>query len=215
MAILTPADQTVREIVDRMVTTYHQPLRDADVTFRLLFASLKPDKNGDTKGNAVVLNGYPCLAKIQITPYDKRVSEPNRPGLPDCTITIDKEQWDMLTDRERDALVDHEIEHLELVEKTVKEVTSVDRDDADRPKLRCRRHDHQHGWFDAVVRRHGRAATECRQWEAFEEKRTQLWIPFMVDEPEDDDPEDDDAATLAMDRREVQKISRRMAGASR
>ena len=94
-------------------------------------------------------------------------------------------------------------------------MTSVDRDDADRPKFRCRRNDHQHGWFDAVVRRHGRAATECRQWEAFEEKRTQLWIPFMVDEPEDDDPEDDDAATLAMDRREVQKISRRMAGASR
>lgn len=189
MPILTEANQEVRDTVERMVERYHPGLRDAGVTFRLMFARPKEDANGDPVGHAIAVAGYPALAKVKITPYEQRVGSDDRPGLPDCTITIDQDHWDMLTDREREALVDHELEHLELVEKTQNGHQVVQRDDADRPKMRIRRHDHQHGWFDAVVRRHAQAAPEWMQWEQFEEKRTQLWLPYM-EEVEDEEEEE-------------------------
>jgi hypothetical protein len=55
----------------------------------------------------------------------------------------------------------------------------VNRDDAGRPKLKIRKHDHHHGWFDSIVERHGESSPEWRSWEAFEDRRQQLWLPGL------------------------------------
>ena len=64
----------------------------------------------------------------------------------------------------------------------------MNRDDCERPKLKIRKHDHSHGWFDSVVRRHGEASPEWRSWDEFEQRRQQLWLPYMgVDQDELDE----------------------------
>jgi hypothetical protein len=175
MPILTQADQSVTDVVTRIVERYHQPLRDAGVTFAVQVARPKTDEDGEPVEVALKEHGYPCSAKVRIIPYRDRVN-----GLPDAEITIDGDEWDTLTDRQREALMDHEIEHLELsVTVTAAGATVVNRDDCERPKLKIRKHDHSHGWFDSVVRRHGEASPEWRSWDEFEQRRQQLWLPYM------------------------------------
>jgi hypothetical protein len=180
MPILTKADKDIVDVVTRMVAKYHQPLRDAGVTFAVQVARPKTDEDGEPTEIALKANGYPCAAKVRVIPYRDRVN-----GLPDAEITIDGDEWDTLTDRQRDALVDHEVEHLELVTQVdARGVEIVKRDDCERPRLKLRLHDHQHGWFDSVVRRHGESSPEWRSWEAFEDRRQQLWLPYMGEEDE-------------------------------
>ena len=186
MPILTQANKDIVDVVARIVNQYHQPLRDAGVTFAIQVARPKTDESGEPTEAAIKVNGYPCAAKVRVIPYRDRVN-----GLPDAEITIDGDEWDTLTDRQRDALVDHEIEHLDLSTTIASNGAAVvNRDDCERPKLKIRKHDHQHGWFDAVARRHGQSSPEWRSWEAFEERRQQLWLPYMmVDEEEFEEAE--------------------------
>lgn len=218
MAILTIAGPEVHERLDRVVSLYHPELRDAGVTFQVRFAEGKEDASGEIKP-PIMAQGYPAAAKVRIVSYSDRVN-----GMADAEITIDKGEWDMLSERECDALLDHEVTHIELKMKTVKdedgeETEVLDRDDLDRPKLKMRRHDNQIGVFHDVVRRYGRASPEQRLWAGLEEKRTQLWLPYLgpedVDEELDEDA--DDATILAIEQKQASKIVRRLktAGASR
>ena len=172
MPIYERAPIEVIEVVDAVHAKYHGPQSDAGVEIDVLFASPMTDANGDPKGNAVTVNGYKCAAKIRVTSLQERVM-----GRGDAELTIDRDWWEKHTEKERHALVDHECCHLELALNT-KGV--VKRDDHDRPKLTLRKHDHQFGWFDAPVRRHGMASTEAQQFTDFcNGPVEQLWLPFM------------------------------------
>lgn len=160
----------VGEIINRMIERYHGGLRDAGLTIDVLEARAKTDGNGDSEAVALKLHGYPCAATIKISSYKDRVL-----GRGDALLTVDGDQWDTFTDEQKEALIDHELEHLEL--RTDNDGLLI-RDDMDRPKLQMRRHDHQFGWFDAIVRRHGDASLESQQLKQFTEKRRQLWLPF-------------------------------------
>lgn len=182
----TTGDQVreARETAQRMMDQYHPELRDAEVTFAILMASPPRDKNGDPTGPAVSLHGYPCAAKIKRTPYEYRTLH-----VPDCLIYVDSDWWECLTTRQRDALLDHELEHLTLA---VDAEGACQRDDCERPKLQMRKHDRTVEGFDIVVRRHGPAAPEHMAWTKFEEARTQQWLfgdlgPDPEEEPSDDD----------------------------
>ena len=146
-------------IVERMCDKYHPQLRDAGVTMTYLMAFPLTDENGDSKGPALKHQGYPAAAVVKIIGLKERTD-----GRADAEIVIDGENWPTLSEAERDALIDHELEHLEL--KYDKDGLLV-RDDLSRPKLIIRKHDFQAGWFDSIVRRHGRAAPEVIQWEKF------------------------------------------------
>lgn len=161
----------------RMLEKYHGPLRDAGVTVDLLFAKKRPDDSGEInpESHALKLHGYPVAAMVKANAYKARVQ-----GHADAEIIIDGDRWDEWSDDEKDALIDHELEHLEL--KTDKD-GNVRRDDLDRPKLRVRLHDHEFGWFDAVARRHGRASFEVQQYEKFQAAHRQLWLDWRDDEP--------------------------------
>lgn len=174
MPILTKDPPGVGEVVNRMIERYHGGLRDAGISIDILEARPRADDNGDSEAYALKLHGYPCQATIKVVSYKDRVL-----GGADALLTIDGDAWETLSDDERDALVDHELEHLEL--KTDRD-GNVLRDDIDRPKLRIRLHDHQYGWFDSVARRHGKASLEHKQMAVFIDSRRQMWLPFESDE---------------------------------
>jgi hypothetical protein len=168
------APAEIGQIVERMMDRYHPQLRDAKVTLAMLMAFPTKDKNGDTTGPALTHNGYPAAAVVKIIGLKERTD-----GRADAELVIDGDNWPLLSEAQRDALVDHELEHLEL--KTDKDGLLV-RDDLERPKLVIRKHDHQFGWFDAIVRRHGRDSLEFKQFEEFQTaKYTQNWLPYLDD----------------------------------
>ena len=166
------AEQTIERMRDR----YHPQIRDAGVTITCLFAFPLTDENGDSKGPALKFQGYPAQAVVKIIGLKERTD-----GRADAEIVVDGDNWPTLSDKEKDALIDHELEHLEL--KYDKDGLLV-RDDLDRPKLIIRKHDVQAGWFDSIVRRHGRASPELRQYEKFKEVHyEQRWLPYL-DKPD-------------------------------
>lgn len=164
----------VGQIVESMLEKYHHPLRDANVNIECLFAYAMTDDNGDKVGSALKLGGYACNAIVRVLNLKDRTV-----GRGDAEIVIDGDQWDTWGDDEKAALIDHEIEHLEL--KTDRNGLVV-RDDLDRPKLRMRKHDHQFGWFDSIARRHGAASFEVQQYSRFQEAHHQRWLPGFEDD---------------------------------
>jgi len=170
----SPAE--VGQIVERMMDRYHPQLRDAGVTIAQLMAFPLTDENGDSKGPALKHNGYPAQAVIKIIGLKERTD-----GRCDSELVIDGENWPLLSAAQKDALIDHELEHLEI--KCDGDGCIV-RDDLERPKLVIRKHDHQFGWFDSIVRRHGRDALEFKQFDDFQTVHyKQRWLPYL-DEPD-------------------------------
>jgi hypothetical protein len=136
-----------------VMADYHPELRMPDkswVRLCVLFAF----RGGDDEDGepAVKLHGYPCAAVVSVIPLKQRVDK-----RADAEIVIDRERWDDMTDAQRRALLDHEIEHIEL---QVDENGLLKTDDVGRPKLRLKLHDWQRGGFRAVARRHGADAPE-------------------------------------------------------
>jgi hypothetical protein len=122
--------------------------------------------------------GYPAGAVVRITPLKDRAL-----GIADATIVIDRAGWLALTQRQRDALVDHELTH--LVRKVDKDAGELVCDVLDRPKLLMRKHDRFFGWFDEVAQRHGEASTEVMQARRLVESSGQLYFDF---EPRSQEP---------------------------
>lgn len=172
------ADAEVNTIIEDVMGEYHPPLRDAGVRVQALWAFPTQDKNGDPAGPAITHGGYPCLALFKVLGLKDRTVR----GA-DCEITIDKDEWDGMTDAQRVAMLDHELTHAML---KVDSEGAVVRDAIDRPKLRCRRHDRQLGWFDEVARRHGIHSQEVMQARKFIGEAAQTYLPgFEIEELEE------------------------------
>lgn len=173
MATYKRAGKDVLDMVQATMAKYHGPKADAGVEVLVLMASPNCDENGDPMGPAVSVNGYPCAGKIKVLSLKDRVAT----GC-DAEMQLDSDVWDESSDEERAALVDHELTHLEL---RVDDKGNVKRDDIDRPKLRCRKHDAQHGWFFDVAQRHGEASFEVREARALlgSESWSQCFLPGL------------------------------------
>jgi hypothetical protein len=169
------AEPDVLEIIQRMLKAYHQPLDMLGVTVECVMAFAEVDEETQlAEKPALTLGGYPVAAKVKVMGLADRTL-----GSADARISVDGDKWELLGVEERDALIDHECDHLELVLKVQDGQQIVQKDDLGRPKLKMRKHDHQHGWFDDIVRRHGASSPEWRQWEVFEEKRKAGWLPYV------------------------------------
>lgn len=168
------ADEDVMAIIRRMLALYHQPLDLCEVSVECLMAFTIEDETTPAQKPPLSVGGYPVAAKIKIMALADRTA-----GSADARIIVDGDNWEILSDEERDALIDGTLEQVELSTKIEDGHTIVQKDDLDRPKLKKRRFDHCHGWFDSIVRRHGTASQEWTQWERFEEKRVQLWLPCV------------------------------------
>lgn len=101
------------------------------------------------------------------------------------TITVDEYRWSQLTERERRAVIDHELTHFEIVEEG----------------LKIRQHDFEVGWFHAVAQRHGESSQERIQARRLLASDVgQLYFPGMEPEPETFSEAHDKGLSRAADR---------------
>ncbi len=158
------ADEGVERLVLHALEQYHRELLACDVRVDLLMVS-KVDKEGESKGHALKHGGYPAAATVKIVPLKQRAL-----GNGDALITIDSESWEFLDPEQQEALVDHELEHIQVVSANGPKfchmndagelVGEAKRDDHGRPKLKLRKHDWQLGGFTSIAKRHGANAVE-------------------------------------------------------
>jgi hypothetical protein len=154
------ADRSVQIMLADICKQHHQPLDEAEVIFGIIMAS-----NED--GPAVKAGGYPAAATVKIVPLKDRLAKKY-----DVEIMIDYSVWDSLSHTSREALLDHELSHVQLakfdwyVEKGDPEQRMqirCDRDDLGRPKCKLRPADWNAGdGFLAVVERYGESAIEIQ-----------------------------------------------------
>lgn len=153
------ADADTRNELARVMARYHERLYAAQVRVIVLFA-----RNPD--GPAVKSGGYPALACIKPLPLKDRVVKDG-----DALLVIDEGEWYELKPAQRVALLDHELSHLDTIDRDGSD-PNEDRgegaskvtwktDDIGRPKLKSVKGDWNIGdGFAAVVARHGQNAIE-------------------------------------------------------
>ena len=141
------ADADVFDFVTDVYEAKFPQIYEIGVTITVLMAT-----NED--GAALKHGGYPAAAMIRVTSTKDRVA-----GLNDVVLYIDAGQWKDLSDIQREALVFHELYHLEP--KYDKDGV-LKRDDNGRPKIGLRKHDFQIGGFHAVVEQYKTDALEAQ-----------------------------------------------------
>jgi hypothetical protein len=150
------AEEEARPIVDAVVKQYHPELNEIGVTIELLFAhAIRDERTGEPKGPALKYHGYPALAVFKVNSQRDRVA-----GLADCRITFDADRWGDLDDRERRALVAHELYHAEIMIDPDSSEGAPLLDACNRPKIKVRQHDFEIGAFTTIIQRFGGAAPE-------------------------------------------------------
>lgn len=167
-AALEKCDSEILEIVARMISANHPPLAKARVRIDCLFAF---EEEGE--GPAVMLHGYPCAAVVRKVSYKNRVM-----GRGDAEIVIDREWWESATARQRDALIDHELTHLEI---PLDKYGEIKRDRAGRPRLHMRLHDWQLGGFEVIARRWAKDAAEVAMANDFMDRFGQFVFGFAAE----------------------------------
>lgn len=168
MKTYSDASDDVIRTITRMRREFHSPDLD-EVTIGALFVF-----NLQSTLPVLKHHGYPAQAVCRITPTRSRAL-----GVPDVIIEIDRSNWLTLSPRQRDALIDHELCHIERVLHKRTGIPATDT--VDRPKLKIRRHDHEYGWFDEVAQRHGEYSPEVRQARQLLEMTGQLYFDFGGD----------------------------------
>lgn len=156
-AVYSKAPADVAERALPLIEKNHFELFNHDLKIDYIFANATVKDDGTPTGPAVSHGGYPALAVARNLSMKDRVM-----GRGDCEIVIDADRWPLLSDAEKDALLDHEIEHFQIA---MDKYGNPKLDDIHRPKLKIRKHDHQFGWFDNIARRHGLASLEVRQFQ--------------------------------------------------
>lgn len=163
-------DASVAQIVDEMIEAHFPDLKEAEVKVQCMFADAGADAEGDPVP-AVKLHGLPCEAVVKINATKDRAE-----GKADATITIDKRVWDDKDDRQKQALMHHELYHL-IVKRD--DVGQIETDDLGRPKLKMRQHDWEIAGFLSTVKLFGEAATEVKAAKAFRDQYGQFLFDFV------------------------------------
>jgi hypothetical protein len=150
-------DATV--LVAKVIDKHRPDLAAAGVTVTCLLAYAGKDKAGNPKP-AVKHHGREAWAVVKRTSLKDRVA-----GQSDAIITIDDPKWETLNDIQREALIHHEIEHLQLKLDPTEAVEAqiADLDDHNRPKLTMKPHDWEVTGFRATVEKYGVQALDWKQ----------------------------------------------------
>lgn len=170
MPSFTTAPAAVADLIREAMRKYHPNLIAAEVSISALLAS-SPD------GEPLKERGVSVPAIIRINNYRDRVK-----GMTDATVEIDAIAWEEKSEEERVALLDRELEWLELVRD--KKTKTVKTDNAGRPKLKRRRPDFAVSGRWGPIERHRRAALEVNVWLSIIKtaKQKSLWADMEGDE---------------------------------
>lgn len=150
--VYATAPSGVAERVAHIMKCFHRPLFDAGLKVDVLSVA---DTDPECE-HALKLRGIPAYAIVRILDIKQRIK-----GHGDAEIHIDEATWLTLPDATKDAVIDHELTHLEVVINPKSKRVKLDC--AGRPKLKMRLHDAEFGWFQSVAERHGAASIECKQ----------------------------------------------------
>lgn len=150
-------DSDVYDLIDDVMSKYHPDLKQQQVTVHPLYVS--NEDAGGMQSVALKTRGHAVAAQIKITSLEQRVR-----GIADAQLTIDTMAWCGLNANAKRALIDHELQHLE-VKRDKDSVVQID--DHGRPKLKIRYHDYELSGFLSVVERHGEAALEAMMMREF------------------------------------------------
>lgn len=171
-ATFAKADTAVREMANDILclNECYQPLLDAHVTIDFMFAYAERDEKERIVGNALTKNGLPALGIARIVNLKDRAK-----GMGDAEICLDHDFWETAGEKEKRALLDHELYHLCVrIDKR-----GLVRDDLGRPKLKIRKHDYEFGWFRAVAERNGKHSLEQIQAARMADEAGQLFWPGL------------------------------------
>jgi len=141
----------ITDKVSEIISKYHPTLAGVGIKIACLTVA-----NTEEDEPALLLHGYPCAAVVKILGAKDRAR-----GVGDAEIVFDEVVYNDLSAEEQNALIDHELTHLEVKRrpKTGKPVFDAYK----RPALQMKLHDRQFGWFDEVAKRHGAKSMECKQ----------------------------------------------------
>lgn len=159
------ASVDVSKIVTSIIDEHYKELRSARVTVEAL--TVHSDKEGVP---ALTLRGRPCGGIIRKTNTKERVA-----GRADAEIILAREYYQGLTDRQRRALLHHELHHLEVRHDKDDEIK---RDTAGRPVLALREHDFEVGWFHDIAALYGEDSGEVMQARTLLRQKGQTYFDF-------------------------------------
>ncbi|HEY1187697.1 MAG TPA: putative metallopeptidase [Gemmata sp.] len=151
------ADADVLTLVARVMERYRPRLHQAAVRIGVLMAH-----NSDAP--AVKHGGYPASATIRVVSLKDRVTKEY-----DAEMMIDAREFEGLRERQQQALIAHELHHLDTVDLSRDELAARDdgdpvtwkTDDLGRPKLKLVKGDwHAGDGFRVVVQEFGADAIE-------------------------------------------------------
>lgn len=166
------ASNAITALVEKTLEAYHPELLKQRVTVDVSIVRRTKGKH-EEEVHALLLSGYPIDAKIAVTSLADRAR-----GIADAKLVIDALAWGHATDRQRAALVDHELEHLDIVHRKPSKKNGYDssprRDDLGRPMLKLRAHDWQLVGFRDVALRHKEHSHEALQFANFRAEFAQL-----------------------------------------
>ncbi len=149
--IYSQAPSDVADRVAHLIKVFHPAIKDAGVKIDLLsVADDDPDVDYPLK-----LRGHPAYATCRAVDIKGRTM-----GRGDAEIVIDEARYLTMPDAQKDALLDHEIEHIDI---QFNKKGRVKLDCCRRPKIKMKLHDVEVGWFTNVAQRHGAASIECKQ----------------------------------------------------
>ena len=151
MATYRPGNPESMQIINRLIKNKFSDLREANVEVGCLFAYASENSTAPP----LSMNGWPAVAKVRVCSQKDRVA-----GMPDAQIMVDGEQWKNLRDRQKEALMAHELEHLEVQRG---EGGTIKEDDCGRPKLKLKLHDFQIGVFKKNIEEYGEDSLDHAQ----------------------------------------------------
>src|SRR5437667_3644642 len=132
----------------------HKPLLDCKTKFDFVFASPDIDeKTGEALNDALKKHGRKALGIARKIPLKDRAL-----GRGDVEVSLDAPWWEKATEKQRRALLDHELHHFAVKES---DEDGYVFDDLNRPVIQMRKHDFEFGWFKLIAERHGANSPEC------------------------------------------------------
>lgn len=150
MKSYTRANDEVQDLAKHIVKVFHADLNDAGLRIDYVFVATDSEE-----APALTLHGVTCMAIARIIGPKERAK-----GLGDCEVVIDEARWIGKTSAEKQAILDHEINHFELRRN---KKGRVKLDPNGRPMLSTRKHDIDVGHFIEVAKRHGINSMEVQQ----------------------------------------------------
>lgn len=166
------APPEVEEYAADLRLKFHGQLDACGVRIHYIMARATRNEDGDRVGVAIKLHGVRALAKVKINGLADRAE-----GKADATITIDGDEWPDWSEERRIAVIDHELQHVEVVfERDSQTVWKTD--DLGRPVLRLRPHDFDVRGFDVIRAQHGMASVEHEAVERLKVRPVQALLPF-------------------------------------